>query len=305
MFKLHNDLVTFFNDLDSVSTKNINTFNIALNQCHKDSNNDMFINFLNKWNNELYKETWFLFVDFCKKYNIDLSIINKVELEGFKKQSYSKTYINKPNGYDTLKAIAGRAVYWMKNINKPVTDEIITVIVINTINQFCQVGKFLIECSLNISMLENYFWNTQKITAMVNDIKNMIDTDFIDIKDNTNNFGKTIGFELPEMTREWLIETIGDEKSYSKAINKIRQRNPVSRRAIQWAIEKTGVDKELNLIKRQYKPKEEQPKTEPVKESGFQIKSDIEDYNPANSIIEESEKKSLIPDEFYKWAANK
>lgn len=310
MLNLQSELNDFFTELDKKSSNNINTFQNVLSQCHEDPKNQMFIKFLKKWNKESFKETWTLFVNFCAKYNIDLSILNKLEIKDFKKRSFSKVFINTPDGYNTLKAIAGRAVYWMKITNKTVTPEIIYILVINTINQYCHIGKFLENCILDKSELERYFWTSKKIALMVKEIIDIMENDFIDIKDNTNNFGKTIGFELPEMTREWLIETIGDEKSYSKAINKIRQRNPVSRRAIQWAIEKTGVDKELNLVRRQYKSKEETTPAVEVSitavketkpETGIQVKSDIEDYNPflsgpANSIIEE-EKKSTFTDE--------
>ena len=281
MKTLKNDLINFYSQLNDVTSKDSQKLSTALSYYNYDPGNTQYQKAIYAWNKKEFKNQWLLFKFFCEKYAIDFSILSHLKLHNVPFKA-TINFLNHPDGYKTIRYVVGYAVCWLKESGKEVTDETLEVLTINAIYQYCHIGKFLADYPIDKTQLENnsYFWTSDKIKNIIDEIKSRnIEKDFDDIIQVGNNYGKTIGFELPEMTEEWLREVIGDEKSYSKAVKMIQQRNPVTDRVIHWALKKTGIDKELikrNYKKRQVKTTEEETVKEPVKETNEELTLDQE-----------------------------
>ena len=248
--------------------------------------------------------------------NVSLNKINKGRL-----------YMNHPNSWRIIKNLIKFQLICIKN-NNDITGEkwleLATVIAINTIYHYTFIGQLKPDFQyIDYSKFNFYFWTSDKIKSIVDNIITELENGNNDIYNYKGEI--LMGTKKPtyfeslgivqkkatvQMTKEWLIDMIGEETSYPKVIKKIKEETGYTRDQIRYAIKKAGLDKNLETRKYNRKSEEDTQTTFNVSitavkeikpETGIQIKSDIEDYNPflsgpANSIIEE-EKKSTFTDE--------
>lgn len=272
----------FYTDLDQTAKKySQKLFNFSTKYL---SNPDRFISDIKtQWNTfENTKEIKNIFKNFCKEYTIKVNQIpNYTRYNGISlnKIHNGGLYLNKSYTCEIVKYLVKYSVLcFINNKDNEFPEEylnkLIIILTINTINRRKGIGEFdpKIQC-INKGCFENYFWTSAKIENIINEVTDEINRGDYTIKDWKGDIlmGKEkkltwleeIGYIQPRpavrMTKEWLIEQIGDETSYSEVMNKIREMTGFSKTQVRYRLQKYGLDKKL--VKRNYNYKETEKET--------------------------------------------
>lgn len=247
------------------------------------SNPDRFISDIKtQWNTfENTKEIKNIFKDFCKEYTIKVNQIpNYTQYNGISlnKIHNGGLYLNKSYTCEIVKYLVKYQALCSIN-SYPVEDlyELLVILTINTINRRKGIGEFdpKIQC-INKGCFENYFWTSAKIENIINEVTDEIDRGDYTIKDWKGDilmgkekkltYFEQKGWVQPRpavrMTKEWLIEQIGDETSYSEVMNKILEMTGFSKTQVRYRLQKYGLDKKLVKRKYNYKVTEKETKKE-------------------------------------------
>ena len=230
----------FYTDLDQTAKEYSQKLLLKSSEYH--NNPDRFLYYIEKeWNFfDNTKSMKNIFNDFCKEYTIEVNQIpNYTPYNGISlnKIHNAGLYLNKPYTCEIVKYLVKYQALCSIN-SYPVEDiyELLVILTINTINRRKGIGELRPEIQyINKGCFENYFWTSAKIENIINEVTDEINRGDYTIKDWKGDilmgkekkltYFEQKGWVQPRpavrMTKEWLIEQIGDETSYSVVMNKI------------------------------------------------------------------------------------